>query len=44
MLTEALNLMGVGLGVVFSVLALFYFVIRLLMRLFHKKEREPGQK
>lgn len=34
MLTEALKIMGIGIGVVFAMLALFYFIIRLLTRLF----------
>lgn len=35
MLSQALNLMGVGIGVVFVVLALFFFIIKLLMKVFH---------
>jgi Na+-transporting methylmalonyl-CoA/oxaloacetate decarboxylase gamma subunit len=34
MLTEALKIMGIGISVVFVMLALFYFIIRLLTRLF----------
>lgn len=38
MLSDALNLMGIGIGCVFAVLAVFYFIIRLLMKVFSGKK------
>jgi Na+-transporting methylmalonyl-CoA/oxaloacetate decarboxylase gamma subunit len=38
MLFDALNLMGVGIGVVFVVLAVFFGIIKLLMKVFDSKE------
>lgn len=38
MLMDALNLMGVGIGVVFAVLAVFFFIIKLLMKIFPNKK------
>ena len=34
MFTEALKVMGIGVGVVFVMLAVFYLMIRVLMRIF----------
>jgi len=42
MMTEALNLMGIGMGVVFAVLALFFFIIRLLMKMFPKDKDQDS--
>ena len=38
MLSQALNLMGVGIGVVFVVLAVFFLIIKLLIKMFPSKE------
>lgn len=38
MLTDALQLMGVGIGCVFVVLAVFFFIIKLLMKIFPNKK------
>ena len=38
MLMEALNLMGVGIGVVFAVLAVFFLIIKFLMKMFPSKK------
>ena len=38
MLTNALSLMGVGIGTVFVVLAIFFLVIKLLMKIFPVKK------
>jgi hypothetical protein len=38
MMTDALNLMGVGIGCVFAVLAVFFFIIKLLMKIFPNKK------
>ncbi len=38
MLMDALNLMGVGVGCVFAVLAVFFFIIKLLMKIFPNKK------
>ncbi len=40
MFTEAFQLMGVGVGTVFAVLALFYGLIKLLIKLFPKSGEE----
>ena len=37
MLSQALNLMGVGIGVVFVVLGVFFFIIKFLMKIFPSK-------
>ena len=38
MISQALNLMGVGIGVVFVVLAVFFLIIKLLIKMFPSKE------
>ncbi len=40
MFTQAIQLMGMGVGMVFAVLAIFYVLIKLLIRLFPEKEGE----
>lgn len=40
MFVEALKLMGVGVGTVFMVLALFYGLVKLLLKLFPKGAQE----
>lgn len=40
MLSDALNLMGVGIGVVFIVLAAFFFIIKLLIKVFRSGKEE----
>ena len=40
MFVEALKLMGVGVGTVFAVLALFYGMIKLLIKFFPKTKDE----
>ncbi|MGI6160406.1 MAG: OadG-related small transporter subunit [Christensenellales bacterium] len=37
MLIEALKIMGVGIGIVFLVLTLFYAVIKIFMKIFPAK-------
>lgn len=40
MFLQAVRLMGTGVGMVFAVLALFYVIIKLLIRLFPEKGGE----
>ncbi|NLG36825.1 MAG: OadG family protein [Clostridiales bacterium] len=44
MFTEALKVMGIGIGVVFTMLAVFYFMIRALMRIFPARDDSDTQK
>lgn len=43
MVNEGLRTMGTGIGVVFVVLAVFYLVIKLMMRLFPARESDKGE-
>lgn len=43
MLMDALKLMGTGIGVVFIVLAVFFVVIKILMRIFPSGKAEKGK-
>lgn len=38
MLLRGLGLMGIGVGIVFIVLAVFYFVIKLMMKIWPVKD------
>ncbi|MGI5878761.1 MAG: OadG family protein [Christensenellales bacterium] len=44
MFTEALKVMGIGVGVVFVMLAVFYLMIRVLMRIFPARDDGDTQK
>jgi Na+-transporting methylmalonyl-CoA/oxaloacetate decarboxylase gamma subunit len=44
MLMDALKLMGTGIGVVFMVLAVFFTVIKILMKAFPSDKEEKEQK
>jgi Na+-transporting methylmalonyl-CoA/oxaloacetate decarboxylase gamma subunit len=43
MLMDALRLMGVGIGTVFIVLAVFFVIIRVLMKIFPPENKEKGK-
>ncbi len=40
MIVQGLKYMGIGVGVVFTVLAVFFIVIKLLMKIWPSKENE----
>ena len=40
MLAEGLKVMGIGVGIVFFVLALFYFIIKAMMKIWPAKDGE----
>ncbi len=44
MLMDALRLMGTGIGVVFLVLAVFFVVIKVLMKIFPPAKEEDSKK
>lgn len=44
MLMEGLKIIGIGIGGVFTVLALFYGMIRALTAMFPEKEKTDDQK